>query len=75
MLRERVLAGGGSYGKGSSRPKFGGQSKVGMRGAEAAGGSGAVEQVDEVERGLVMEGFGVEEKELCVGCVGRQAAG
>lgn len=44
MLRERVLAGGGSYGKGSSRPKFGGQSKVGMRGAEAAGGSGAVEQ-------------------------------
>ncbi len=46
--------------------------EVCIRGAEASGGSVTVEQVSEVRRGLVMEGFECEEKDFKLDTLGNR---
>ena len=71
MFGERVPEGGGSYREGSVTPGSvlgpgWWSQEVSVRGAEATGWVVAVEQVSEVGRGLVMEGFVCEEEDFAV---------
>ena len=67
MFGERVPESGGSYREGSPGSVLGPgrwSQEVCIRSAEAAGWIVAMEQVSEVGRGLVMEGFVCEEEDF-----------